>query len=259
MAYITLAELQAALGDNASSFTDAQLNAIITRETTKINRELNVQIVREWIHYINISKQNPRNGSNTTFYVQNWFGKWFGDSTNDGEVTIADIEVISRDSNGTETELTVSSIDNDNMGFTLSTAPSSDVILNVTYKYSFYDMQTPDQNIKDLARYLCLSGSYFDLEIGLIGTSVKSGNLSIAGLDKNTKTHKYKNKADELLNFLKSFGTSKRIPRRFNVAIQRRYRRERYLSNPNAGEYSYYGYYPYPSPSPYYNQSGMIY
>ena len=250
--------MKTALGtENVTNFTEDQLNSIITRKNTKINRELNVQIVRERIEYINITKKNIKDGSNTTFYVRNWFGKFYGDSNDDGAVTIADIEVISRATGGTETELTVSSIDNDNMGFTLSTAPESNVSLYVTYYYSYYDMQTPDQNIKDLARYLCLSEAFFDIEIDLIGTSAKSGNISVAGLDKNTKTHKYKNKADELLSNLKSFGSSKRTPRTFNVAKRRRYRRERYLSTPNYGEHNSEKDYPYAYPYQY--KSGDTY
>lgn len=245
MTYITLAELKTAIGPtDVVNFTDAQLNSKITRENTKINRELNVQVVRERVTYINVAKQNQIDGTTTTFFVRNWFGFSFGDSTNDGAITIADVVVVSRDADGTETPLTVSSIDNDNMSFTLSSAPASNLTLFATYKYSYYDMSTPDQNIKELARYLCLSSVYFDIEFDLIGTSQKAGNISIAGLDKNTKTHKYKNKANELLSFLKSFGTGKRRPITFNIALQRRYRRERHLSDPNSGEYPYYGYYP---------------
>lgn len=245
MAYISLATLQDALGTDSPSFTDAQLNAIITRETTRINHKLNTKVIRERIEYINDTKKNQINDSNTTFYVREWFGKYFGDMNNSGTVTVADITVISRDSDGTETELTVSSIDNDNMGFTLSSAPSSDVTLYVTYTYSYFDMQTPDQNIQDLARYLCLSSCYFDIEIDLIGTSTRAGNISISGLDKNTKTHKYKNKADALLSDLINYGSRKREPKRFNESMRRRYRREGYLATPGASEDSYYGFYPY--------------
>lgn len=255
MTYITLAELKSAIGeDKVGNFTDAQLNAKITRENTKINRELNTIVTREFIRYINESKTNKVDDSNTTFYVVNWFGKWFSDVNNDGTVTIADIKVISRATDGIETELTVSSVDNDNMGFTLSTAPSSTVELFVTYDYSYFDMSTPDQNIKELARYLCLESVYFDLEFDLIGTSQKAGNISISGLDKNTKTHKYQNKAMSLLNFLKSFASSKRKPVMFNVARQRRYIRAGYLSHPNYNESPTNVYYPYNASYTYSNQ-----
>lgn len=246
MAYITLAELQSTIGaTDVVNFTESQLNAKITRQNAKINRELNVQVIRERVCYINESKKNEINGTNATFHVRNWFGLSFGDLNDDGVITTDDIEVVSRDTDGTETTLTVSSIDNDNMEFTLSSAPASTTDLFVTYDYSYYDMATPDQNIKELARFLCLSSVYFDLEFDLIGTSAKAGNISVSGLDKNTKTTKYKKKADDLLSRLKSFGSSKRRPVTFNIARQRRYRREGYLSNPNLdGDYDY-SHYPY--------------
>lgn len=240
MSYITLAELKSAIGESeVGNFTDSQLNSKIVRESTKINNALNTQVVREIICYINNFKTNKINGTNTTFYVRNWYGKWFSDTDDDGEVTITDVKVVSRATDGTETELTVSSIDNDNMGFTLSSAPDSDVKLFVTYDYSYFDMQTPNQNIKEVARYMCLSSVYFDLEFDLIGTSQKAGSISISGLDKNTKTHKYKNKADSLMSWLKGFGSSKRKPVTFNVARRRRYIRSGYLSSPNYWESPY--------------------
>jgi len=232
MAYKTLAQLKADLGTKSTQFTDDQLNDLISKVTARINSELNVQVIREPIHYINITRQNRLDGINKTFYVRNWFGKYLGDVDNDGAITKSDITVIQRDNNDVETELTVSSINVDNMSFTLSAVPSSDVELFVSYKYSYFDMSTPDQRIKDLARYLCLMKSYFDLEIGLIGTSAKAGNISISGIDKNTKSMKYNNLSKELFNDLKMISNAKRKAVSIDVSTNPRYRREEYLSNP---------------------------
>lgn len=232
MTYITLAELKVLLGSNSSNFTDDQLTSIINKNNARINRELNVRVVREPVKYINNTKQNIIDGTNSVYYLRNWFGKYISDANNDGEVTLDDISVYSIDADGIETELTISSINTYNNSFTVSIFPEN-VQLYVTYQYSFYDMSSPCQDIKDLAEFLCLKDSFFDIEIDLIGTSAKMGNLSVAGLEKNTKTQKYSSRAKELLTEMKRFSTGKRKPVMFNIARARRYRREYYLSNPN--------------------------
>jgi hypothetical protein len=233
MSYITLQQLKNYLGQsNSTILLDSNLNEMILSSNSKINGDLTINVIREPIYYINDIKKNDIDGTNKKFYVRNWFGKYFGDLNDDGSITKDDVIVIQKDSNSVETELTVSSIDAENMGFTLSAAPSSDMELFVTYKYSYFDMSTPDQRIKDLARYLCLMKSYFELEIGLIGTSAKAGNISLSGIDKNTKASKYNNLAKELLNDLKMVSNSKRKAVNIDIAINPRYRREEYLSNP---------------------------
>lgn len=234
MAYISLSDLKKALGSsNAGNFADAQLTDIINSNNAKINTELNVKVVREFVMYINDAKTNYVDGINDTFYVRNWFGKYFGDSNNDGLIGIEDVKVIQRDSLGAETVLTVSSIDGDDMGVTLSSAPESGVSLYITYCYSYFDMNSPDQNIKDLMKFLCLKDCFFDLEIDLIGTSAKSGNISISGLEKNSKTAKYDKRANDLLNSIKKNILSKESVVPIIEANKNRYRREEYLSIPN--------------------------
>ena len=50
MSYITLTELKNAIGpEDVVNFTETQLTAKITRENTKINRELNTDVTREFV------------------------------------------------------------------------------------------------------------------------------------------------------------------------------------------------------------------
>lgn len=223
MAIITLAELQTYLGSKASEFTDAELEAIIEEVNSEVQQELNVDIFRECIRYISLTRQNEVDGTNTTFYIRNYIDKWFADKSGDGSVTISDVKIYAIDGEGTETNPTVSSIDNDDRSLTLETAPE-DVTLWIDYSYSFYDMFTPDNRIKILAKYLALSYSYFELELDLIGTSIKMGNQSMSGINTNSKTAKYRNKYNKLLSELKAYGTSKNKPTTFNIVKPANYR-----------------------------------
>jgi hypothetical protein len=96
-------------------------------------------------------------------------------------------------------------------------------------------MKTPDRRIKRLAKYLSLAYCYFELELDLIGTSTKMGNISISGINTNSKTAKYNNRYNKLLNDLKAYGTAKNKPTTFNESKPLNYRPNKY--------YGYRGYY----------------
>ena len=240
MAIITLAELKVYLGDKATEFTDAELEAIIDEVNSEVQQELNVDIFREYVAYISRARKNLINGDNTTYYIFNYLDKYFADRNGDGSVTIADVKVYAVDQGGTETIPTISSIDNDNKSLTLETAPEN-VQLYIDYSYSFYDMFTPDNRIKRLAKYLSLSYCYFELELDLVGTSVKMGNISYSGINTNSKTSKYKNRYTKLLNELKAYGTAKNKPTTFNVTKPLNYRPTKYYGY--RGYFGYTGYY----------------
>ncbi len=247
MAYITLSKLKEYLGSNSTEFEDSELEEIIEEVNSEINQQLNVYIFREYVTYINETRENTIDGSNTIFYTKNYLGKYFGDSNGDGLITTADIKVYSVDSNGTETNLTVSSIDDTKMSITLSSAPDS-VGLYIDYSFSYYDMNTPDKRIARLAKYLSLSYCYYELEFDLIGTSVRMGNISYSGINTNSKTAKYKNKYEDLLKDLKVYGSSKNRPVKFNETKIPNYR-------PN----KFYGYSGYKTTTEHSNNQPAIY
>ena len=120
-----------------SDISDSDLTSIITQATVQINSDINIKIDREFVRPLDQVRQNKIDGSNTVFYVRNWFGKFFADRNNDETVTTGDIIVHQVDTIGNETTLTVSSIDDDDSNITLSTAPSSGVRLFITYSYSY--------------------------------------------------------------------------------------------------------------------------
>jgi hypothetical protein len=135
MAYITVSDLRTLTNLTVDDLTDAEIDSLITYATAQFNRDTQKRIIREPIEYIDDTRTNYIDGSNTTYYVKNWEGNYFADSDNDGDVDTSDITVYQVDSDSNETVLTVSSIDEDDMYFTLSSAPESGVTLYVTYNY----------------------------------------------------------------------------------------------------------------------------
>lgn len=234
MAIITLVELKVYLGDKSSEFTDAELEAIIEEVNTEVQQELNVDIFREPILYISRSRKNNIDGSNTTYYVRNYVDKNFADRNGDGSITITDFKVHVVAPDGPETLATITSFDYATSSIVLSEAYET-VRLYISYAYSFFDMDTPDNRIKKLAKYLALSYSYFEIELDLIGTSAKMGNISLSGINTNSKTAKYQRRYESLLKDLKAYGTAKNKPTTFNATKPLNYR-------PNK-TYGYIGYY----------------
>ena len=218
MAYISIQTIKDNLGSvDPAKINDALIEKAILEATRIINQNTNTKVVREKIQYLDEIRKNSIDGVNKTYYIKNWKNKYFGDLNDDGEINASDLIVYSVDSNNVETKLNISNISYEDNSFTLEDAPEN-VDLYVTYSYSYFDMNTPDKLITLLAKYLTLAECYFLIENDLIGTSAKMGNMSVSGLDKNSKTIKNKKRADELLSELKAFGTSNVLPIPFEVA-----------------------------------------
>ncbi len=232
MAIITLTELKTYLGDKATELEDTELEAIISEVNSVIQQELNVDVFRECIKYINLTRQNLIDGENKTYYIKNYVNKWFADKNGDGSITVEDVKIYTIDNDGVETNPTISSIDNTKRSITLETAPEN-VTMYLDYSYSFYDMSTPDNRIKKLAKYLALAYCYFEIDFDLVGTSIKMGNQSISGIGTNSRTAKYNKRYEYLLKELLAYGTSKNKPVNFNVTKPLNYRPSKYYGYRN--------------------------
>ena len=199
MAYTTSQLIRDKTGYTTSDISDADLTQIITETTSVINSEINIHKVREQIQYIDNSRQNKINGTNKTYYVQNSIVNSFGDSNDDGELTILDIKVETEDSDGNITEVTVNSIDQEG-SFILETALSHTTIIAayVTYDYTYYDITIPDKLIILLGTYLASSYAAAIVEEGL-SSSVKFGNIRISNAQKNTSNAKFTTRYENLL------------------------------------------------------------
>lgn len=166
MVYCDENDLRLMTNLSTSDVSNANVISLITEATAELNRMINVREVREVIDYIDSTRKNSINNSNTTFYVRNWKGKYLADMNNDGDVDTSDIIVYQVDSNGTETTLTVSSVDHDDGKFVLSSAPTTGVRLYVTYEWCQKDVSTPDKLVKMACVFLTASYIYGKINIG---------------------------------------------------------------------------------------------
>ena len=180
--------------------SDGDLDAYILQATSKVNGEINVKVREETVRFIDSWRKNDfRDGTTTTFYVKNGVTNYLSDADNDGEVTITDVSVFKLSNEDVRTELTVSAIDSQDGGFTVSAAPGTDTReLTVTYSYSFYDVTIPDLLVELLTGYLAASYAYFADEHGL-GSSVKFGNIRFDQPAKKTSYTQYLARYEDLL------------------------------------------------------------
>lgn len=167
MAFTTTAKVRLITNIVIADISDADVTSIITEATTQLNSDINTKIIRERIESIDLTRENKINGSNTTYYIKNWKDKYIGDLDNDGDVDTSDIIVYQVASDGTETTLTVSSIDADDGKFVLSSAPASGVRLYVTYVYALADVATPGADINLACALLTAAYCYEKINRGM--------------------------------------------------------------------------------------------
>ena len=146
--------------------SSADMTNIIAQSTIQVNQDINVQVEREPISYIDNTRQNKIDSSNTTYYVKNWEGKFLADRNNDGSVTTSDLIVYQVDSNGTETKPTISSIGDDDCKITMETAPQSDKRYYVSYAYSPVREGTVDSRVKLATIMLTAAFCYAKINFG---------------------------------------------------------------------------------------------
>jgi len=169
MVYCNFGEVNDLTNVTSSDILDVDITKIIAKATIELNRKINVKVEREKVGYIDSTRTNKINGSNTIYYFKNWKGKFLADMNNDGTVTTSDIIVYLISQDGTETTATVSAVDHDNMYFTLTTAPDSSTTsrMEVTYEWCFKDVSTPDPIVKLACIFLTASYCYGKLNIGM--------------------------------------------------------------------------------------------
>ena len=177
MAYCTTAEVRLLTNLTTSDVSDDDMGNIIPFAADKLNHDIQVKVSRERIDYIDGTRENTIDGSNTTFYVKNW-RDYIGDGDDDADVDTSDITVYQVDSDGTETELTVITITHDDGSFVLDSAPSNGVTLYVTYHTSPVDMSTPHSLVKLASVQLVAALCYAKINIGK-APKFKAGNVQI--------------------------------------------------------------------------------
>jgi hypothetical protein len=204
MAFTEIQTVRNITGVSTDDYTDEQVQEFIGFAQKEVTSKVQQKVLREKILRLDSTRENEIDGITTTFYLKNWNGNHLTDMDYDGDVDTDDIKVYSVDSNGAETVLAVSSIDTDDMTFTLSSAPNN-VDLYATYCYSQYDFVNPDPLLSQCTAFV--AASYLDItETGGSGgsESVRIGNLSISesGGGRGLVGNKYYQKYLELLNQL---------------------------------------------------------
>jgi len=176
--YCSMEDFRAITNLTTSCISDADTYDLITMAAYQINGDINTKVIRERIGYIDSTRENDIDGSNTYFYVKNWKGKYLADFNNDAQVTIADVIVYAVDNDGVETTPAVSSIDVDNCKITLSSAPSSDKNLYVTYSWSSVNESTPDRQLRMACAFLTAALAQARINIGR-APQVSMGNIRL--------------------------------------------------------------------------------
>lgn len=176
--YCSMADFRAITNLTISSITDADAYDLITMAAYQINGDINTKVIRERMDYIDVTRDNVVDGSNTTFYVKNWKGKYFADFNNDSEVDTNDVTIYSVDSDGTETNLSLSSITVGEGKLVLSSAPESGQTLYVTYSWSFVNEATPTSQLKMASAFLTAALAQARLNIGRM-PQISLGNLRL--------------------------------------------------------------------------------
>jgi len=167
MAYTTYDQINLLANIDINDIPNATITSIIAEATKELNRMINTRVVRERVEYIDSTRENKLDGSNTIFYVKNWKGKFLADSDNDGSVGTSDVIVYQVSSDGTETKPTISAIDVDDCYVNLSSAPTAGVLLYITYEWCFKNPSTPDPLIKLACTLLSTAYCYAKLNVGM--------------------------------------------------------------------------------------------
>ena len=176
--YCSMADFRAITNLTTSCISDGDAYDLITMAAYQINGDVNTKVIRERVEYIDSTRTNYIDGSNADYYVKNWKGKYLADFNNDSEVTKTDVVVYAVDSEGTETTPTISSIDVDDCKITLSSAPSADKKLYITYAWSLIDESVPDKQLRMASAFLTAALAQARINIGR-APQVSMGNIRL--------------------------------------------------------------------------------
>jgi len=167
-------------GLETTDISDANVYALGTYALSFVNSQINVRVVREKVEYIDSTRENDVDGSNTTFYVKNWEGNWIGDipSSPSGLVGTYDITFYEVDNQGNESTIPISSVNSTQGKIVTSTAPASDSEAYIDYYYTGIDMDTPDRRYYSAVIFLTASMAQARLNIGK-APRVKLGSTDI--------------------------------------------------------------------------------
>ena len=199
--YCSMADFRAVTNLSTSCISDADAYNLITMAAYQINGDLNTKVIRERVGYIDETRENKIDSSNTEYYIRNWKGKFLADFNNDSQVTTSDVVVYAVDSDGVETTQTISSIDVDDCKITLSSAPSSSDRLYITYSWSYINESTPAKDLRMACAFLTAALAQARINIGR-APQVSMGNIRLY-----RDMHAYDEFYSKYLNILRQMNT----------------------------------------------------
>jgi len=173
--YATVDDVRALTNIKSNQVTDTDLAIMIEYAASKLNNDISNEIYKEKIDRITDIKLNEIDGSNLKFYT-----KFFpiADSNNDFLVNTSDITVYSVDSDGVESELTVTQLIVKTGEFRLQSPPEN-VELYVTYRYTDGILLEPPHELVKLACvYLAAAMGYSKINVGK-APRFKQGPLTV--------------------------------------------------------------------------------
>jgi len=203
--YCSVTDIRNMTNITTDDLSDTEVANLIQDAAVQLNKDINIEVVRERVESIDTLRSNDINGTNTTFYVKNWEGRYISDKNDDAEVTTSDLSVIYKDSDGTETSANVSSIVPGEGKFVMSTAPSNQEVY-VSYNWSARDASVPDGSIRLACKFLSTAYCYSKINIG---RPIKTdfGNTKITR-DMESYNHYVKRYNDEIDKINSSWGGS---------------------------------------------------
>lgn len=190
MAYCTVNDVRLLTSLSVDDIDDEDLKDIIAYATAELNRDINYLVRNEEVKYISAEKENDIDGSNTTFYLKDVHDNHLhlGDYDDDGDVDTDDMEFYTLDNSvpAVRTTYSVSSLDDTEIGkVTLSSSPTSDETLYVTYSVAPLDESGPDQLIKQACVQLTAALAYTKIKASKIG-KFKIGKISVTQQGRDT-------------------------------------------------------------------------
>lgn len=167
MAYTTTTQIRRITNITIQDIDNTELNDLIGDATVQLNSDINTPVTREFVVQIDNTRKNSIDGSNTTFYVQNWKGKYISDSNDDGTVDASDVTVYLVAADGTETTATVSSVTSNEGKIVLSSAPTNQVSMYISYNWAFEDPSVPSPKIALACALLTAAYAYEKINRGM--------------------------------------------------------------------------------------------
>lgn len=184
-AYCEASDVRAITGQDLATgdISDDNLNTIITSYAIpQVNADISEKVILERASYIDSYRENKRDSSNTEYYTQTSWDWYIGDLNDDGEVNTSDALVyLYNQSTKIRSSATISALDETGK-ITLSSAPSSDDIVYITYRKS--PVSISDALLKKACAELAAAIAYSGIEareakrVGIRGFSISRNPIA---------------------------------------------------------------------------------